>query len=218
MGNDPPATAHGEETLPWLTLHAASALLGVAPATVRRWADAGRIPTRRTPGGHRRFDPQAVQTLALAQRQAPPAETGPVVPFGSPVPGQQPWHTHLTHHGPGTVQMRELGQRLLGLLIQYLAWQGDDRRFLADARAVGVGYGEAARAMGVPMSEIVQAFLYFRRTFWHMALQIPPVAQANDVQEMNRISERIEHFMDAVLLSTILGYEQARAEAISTAP
>jgi len=107
--------------------------------------------------------------------------------------------------------MRELGQRLLGLLIQYLAWQGDDRRFLADARAVGAHYGGAARAAGVPMSETVQAFLYFRHTFWGMALQIPPVTQATDVPEMARIGERIEHFMDAVLLSTIMGYEQAPA-------
>ena len=141
-----------------------------------------------------------------------------MVSFGSPGPGQQSWHTHLTHHGSGTAQMRELGQRLLGLLIQYLAWQGDDRRFLADARTVGAGYGEAARALGVPISETVQAFLYFRRTFWHMALQIPPVAQANDVQEMTRIAERIEQFMDAVLLSTIIGYEQAPADLISPAP
>jgi len=39
----------------WLSLSEASALLGVHPTTVRRWADSGDIPCLRTPGGHRRF-------------------------------------------------------------------------------------------------------------------------------------------------------------------
>jgi excisionase family DNA binding protein len=189
----------------WLSLHEASAHLGVSPSTLRRWADAGRIPSRRTAGGHRRFDPAAVQALAR-QSAAPPSPA--LAPLAAPGPEAQPWHAHLTH-GPGATHMRELGQRLLGLLIQYLTWHGDDRRFLADGRAVGADYGAAARSVGVPMSETVQAFLYFRGTFWRMALQIPPVTQATDVPEMARIGERIEHFMDAVLLSTIIGYEQA---------
>ena len=38
----------------WLTLGAASALLGVSESTIRRWADAGEIRSYRTSGGHRR--------------------------------------------------------------------------------------------------------------------------------------------------------------------
>lgn len=214
MGNDPQSTANGDGPTPWLTLHATSTLLGVSPATVRRWADAGRISTRRTPGGHRRFDPQAVQMLAQAQRPPGAAESGSLAPMGPPLPGQQPWHTHL-RHSPAAEQMRGLGQRLLGLLIQYLAWRGDDNRFLADGRTVGVSYGAAAYAAGISLRETVEAFLYFRSSFWRMAVQIPPVAQAMDAPEIVRIAERIEHFMDGVLLSTITGYEQA---ALSTAP
>lgn len=30
-------------------------MLGVNPRTVKRWADDGRLPSFRTPGGHRRF-------------------------------------------------------------------------------------------------------------------------------------------------------------------
>ena len=40
----------------WLTLSEASRLLGVHPATLRQWADAGQVPSYRTPGGHRRFE------------------------------------------------------------------------------------------------------------------------------------------------------------------
>lgn len=197
-----------EATEDWLTLDATSTLLGVSPATVRRWADAGRLPARRTAGGHRRFDPQAVHQLALARRVPADPDGAPLARIAVPPAGQPTWHTHLSH-SPVAAQMRGLGQRLLGLLIQYLAWQGDDRRFLADGRAVGAGYGLAASAAGVSLGETVEAFLYFRSSFWRMALQIPPVAQATDVPEVLRIAERIEHFMDAVLLGTIDGYAQA---------
>ena len=40
---------------PELSLHEASILLRVSRATVRRYADAGRLNCQRTPGGQRRF-------------------------------------------------------------------------------------------------------------------------------------------------------------------
>jgi hypothetical protein len=103
--------------------------------------------------------------------------------------------------------MRGLGQRLLGLLIQYLVWQGDNSRFLHDGRQMGARYGQIARDAGISMRDTVQAFLYFRGTFWRTALQMPAVTQASDVAEVMRIAERIDHFMNEVLLSTISAYE-----------
>jgi excisionase family DNA binding protein len=189
----------------WLSLKEASELLSVAPSTVRRWADCGRIPTHRTPGGHRRFDGAVVRAMVRATTTAHgvPASLWAVSARSL---GQQPWHAHFAQPAMAE-QMRGLGQRLLGLLIQYLVWHGDDSRFLSDGRAVGASYGQAARAAGVSMRETVQAFLYFRGAFWRMALQLPPVAQASDVPEIIRISERIDHFMNEVLLSTIGAYE-----------
>ncbi len=39
----------------WLTVGEAAAFLGVSEPALRKWADAGRIPSYRTLGGHRRF-------------------------------------------------------------------------------------------------------------------------------------------------------------------
>ena len=39
----------------WLTIHEASDLVGVSPATLRRWTEAGDLEAFVTPGGHRRF-------------------------------------------------------------------------------------------------------------------------------------------------------------------
>ncbi|MEU8196368.1 BldC family transcriptional regulator [Microbispora amethystogenes] len=43
-----------------------AALLRVDPKTVTRWAATGRIPSIRTPGGHRRFPRAAVMGLLTA--------------------------------------------------------------------------------------------------------------------------------------------------------
>lgn len=198
------------ENAAWLTLHEVSTQLGVAPSTVRRWADAGRIPARRTEGGHRRFDPAAVRALRASlapveSHHAGPPSIGQLAVSTKRV-GQQPWHAHFAAAAVGE-EMRGLGQRLLGLLIQYLVWQGDNSRFLHDGRQMGARYGQIARDAGISMRDTVQAFLYFRGTFWRTALQMPAVTQASDVAEVMRIAERIDHFMNEVLLSTISAYE-----------
>ena len=47
----------------WLSLQEASNMLGVHPSTLRQWADSGKIPTVRTPGGHRRFAESDVRAV-----------------------------------------------------------------------------------------------------------------------------------------------------------
>ena len=200
-----PATDPNSSHAAWMTLHEASAFLGVAPSTVRRWADAGRIPIRRTEGGHRRFEAAAVRALRAATATAG-RESGSVMALPQQRPAQQAWHAHFASAAVAD-QMRELGQRLLGLLIQYLVWQGDNNRFLDDGRQVGANYGAVARDAGITMRETLEAFLYFRQTFWRTALQMPAVTEASDVAEVMRIAERIDHFMNEVLLSTISAYE-----------
>lgn len=49
----------------------AAALLGVSVDTVRRWADDGRLATRRTEGGHRLVDAADLARLATALAEAP---------------------------------------------------------------------------------------------------------------------------------------------------
>jgi len=56
------------EAEPLLTPAQASAILGVDPKTVSRYARAGKISFIRTLGGHRRFKEQEVRALAQAKR------------------------------------------------------------------------------------------------------------------------------------------------------
>jgi excisionase family DNA binding protein len=65
---DPLAPTASTAGRAWPSLGPASALLGVDPGTLRRWADEGRVTVYTTPGGHRRFDRRALERLASQRR------------------------------------------------------------------------------------------------------------------------------------------------------
>jgi len=53
-------------------------MLGVSPSSLRAWAAAGRVPHRRTQGGHRRFEFDALVAWLAERGGGPPAErSGP---------------------------------------------------------------------------------------------------------------------------------------------
>lgn len=200
-----------------LSLQEASEMLGVTASTLRRWADAGRVPMKRTLGGHRRFAREDIRKLA-----ASPAPQVPGIVAAQPQAGargwgvderemaRQEWHARLATKAPPD-RMRGLGQRLLGLLIQYLNRREDDGRFLGEARMVGVNYGRETREARVEMHDTVEAFLYFRNAFSEMAMPIPGIAQPTDLDEALALQKRLNRFMDAILLGLISGYEGGEA-------
>src|SRR3990172_5671153 len=47
----------------WLTIREASDLIGVSPATLRRWTEAGDLEASVPPGGHRRLDRSSILGL-----------------------------------------------------------------------------------------------------------------------------------------------------------
>ena len=58
----------------WMSVHEAAPLMGVSPATLRRWSDAGDIRTFTTPGGHRRFSRSAIAGLLPDETHGPTAD------------------------------------------------------------------------------------------------------------------------------------------------
>jgi excisionase family DNA binding protein len=192
----------------WITLQEASELLGVTTSTVRRWADAGKLPVKRTLGKHRRFLRAAVLQLneAPGETTVAPGQPREVWGVNTHELTRQQWHARLMTRMDSD-RMRMLGQRLLGLLMQYINRREDDARFLNEARGVGANYGREARAAGVSMHDTVEAFLFFRGTFSQLALPLPGISQPNDLAEAAALHARIDRFMDAILLGTIAGYE-----------
>ena len=194
----------------WITLTEAATLLATPLSTVRRWGDQGILQVRRTPGGHRRFSRASV----VAVHERGPGTTPPVLPAPMPwnldqtVLARQNWHAHFQAAGEAS-RMRGLGQRLLGLLIQYLTRREEDSRFLAEGREIGAAYGTEAAQSAASLHDLVEAFLFFRSSFMALALQVPTAAHANDANEIARLWQRADRFMNEVLLGTIRGYEAA---------
>jgi len=54
----------------WLRVQQAAELLDVSPSTLRRWSDAGKVSSRRTPGGQRRFSRDDLVALLTPQEIA----------------------------------------------------------------------------------------------------------------------------------------------------
>lgn len=195
----------------WISLHEASALLGIAASTLRRWGDSGRLPMKRTLGGHRRFLRGAIEQLSRPRQVQPvaphrSAAASPGWGFDTRALARQDWHTRLATRADAD-RMRGLGQRLLGLLIQYINRREEDGRFLSEARAIGANYGGEAREAGVSIHDTVEAFLFFRGSFSRLAMPVPGIAQPHDLAEAATLQTRIGTFMDAVLLGAIDGYE-----------
>src|SRR5688500_16109777 len=123
----------------WLSIQEASQLLRVSSSTLRRWTEKKQVPVSKTPGGHRRYSAKVIQELAQAMPSQSLAELTPTPPVvadwsdASSRIGQQPWYPQFAP-AKTAKEMRGMGQRLLGLLIQYVTRRNEDSRFLQESR------------------------------------------------------------------------------------
>lgn len=207
----------------WLTLGAASKVLGVDPDTLRRWADAGKIEVFTTPGGHRRFPRSAVEAMLPRPR----AKRALLTALGEPpdrvaeelrrrvrsdaaAMSEQEWHTRLDER---SIQwFRERGRRMGDLLLGYLDTQRRAGRgqFVAQAEALGKEYGVEAAKRGLSIGEATQAFLFFRARF--MA-EIATVArrQSLDASQTTALFEEADRALDGVIVALVEGHRAAPA-------
>ena len=146
----------------WLSLDEAARRLSVHPATLREWADKGRIRTFRTPGGHRRFSETDV--IALGAHTKPDLSLLMHATVG---------HARIaTSHGrldseawyarfddAAKQRQRELGVELVEVLVEYL---GDpDGEWKGRIEQLGARYAELASSVGLPLGDAMRAFHLF---------------------------------------------------------
>lgn len=152
----------------WLSLQDAANRLNVHAATLRRWADSGDLPHMLTPGGHRRFAVSDLEKFAgdrrVQQRKVslPEAWAAKAITHTrQEMPAADNTHWMSTLSDAARAQHRALGQRLMGLTLQFIS-ADDGEHLLTEARAIGTDYGLLSRQFGVPMTDALQAALYFR--------------------------------------------------------
>lgn len=205
----------------WLTLSEASSLMGIHPITLRSWADAGLVPMFRTPGGHRRFRRSELDAF-LDTRNAPPSPHHLISPPDQTLalirqaisthPIQQSeWYAKLSDEQRALHRM--LGQRLLGLLLQYVSRTDNAHDFLEQARDLSRQYGiELARAH-LGSGDLARAFLFFRRAIIN-ATYHPAGAHAQGDADGIRLLERINEFMDELLIAALNDYDRTLEQQI----
>jgi excisionase family DNA binding protein len=214
------ALAHLESS--WLTLSKASELLGIHPTTLRAWVDAGMVHAFLTPGGHRRFKESELRAF-LESRRANLSPRG-----AEPIPEQaiaqvrnqlrhmdvarHTWYRRLSDDEKN--RHRTTGAQLLRLLLSYVSRQDNPEQFLAQARQVAQEYGRNFAAADSSVSELAQAFLFFRRMIVNAAYSPTANRVMNDEEGM-RLLERINEFMDELLIATLDAFDRASSHPLS---
>lgn len=204
----------------WLTLGKASRLLGIHPTTLRAWVDAGMVHAFLTPGGHRRFKESELRAFVESRRADATSREMVVIPERTieQVRDQlrhvemrdHPWYRRLSDADKN--RHRTTGARLLGLLLQYVSRQENPEQFLSEARLVAQEYGRNFASANSSVSELAQAFLFFRRMIVSAAYSPAANGVLNDAEGM-RLLERINEFMDELLIATLDAFDQTAALA-----
>jgi excisionase family DNA binding protein len=198
-------------------LSEASRVLGVSPATLRRWSDAGRLRVFTTPGGHRRFSRSALERLLPADRSRRPSIGGAGLSpsriartyrrASRDAAPELPWVLKLSDEQ--RILFRERGQVLAASLLHYLdATQPDTAaHHLKAASTTAAEYGRVAVTLGLSLSQTVEGFLRFRAPFHH-ELAVAARRRGFDTAEMTDLLEAAERAMDRLLVATMRGHAQ----------
>jgi len=203
----------------WLSLSAASDLIGVHPATLRAWANQGRVASQRTAGGHRRFRRSDLDHWAKTQHEPLPGiemlihnalgrvrMTLESPSFGGMDHVEMPWLDRLD--ADARSQHRDLGRRLLTDLATAL----DAEAPSSATRTLGADYARLSRRQGLTLSEAVQAFLFFRDSLIDSLIQMAAYAGASASPDWLRLTRRLNDFTNTVLLGLIETYQQLDSE------
>jgi len=197
----------------YLSLSAASKLLGVHTTTLRRWADQGAIPVYVTPGGHRRFARSDIEALAarkpLSAQSLPSAWASKALAHTRSElagPAARPaWLTHVSEEDRDS--WRRIGQQLMGLVLRYLHSSPEDESLLGEARSIGADYARQARRAGMPLTAALQAALFFRDQLVDAAMDLPEEASVRH-EESARLLRRISRVANEVHLAVAAAYDQ----------
>lgn len=201
---------------PWLPIGAASRLVGVGPDTLRRWADAGKVQSYQTAGGHRRFLRSSLEAITSTSHR-PRYETGQLPDAASTIVGDvqrrmqrtgyagMPWQSRLS--AEQRADFRRWGQRTFNLVIEFVAATKRRERelLLAEAERMGSLYGHEASAAGLSLAEAVEAFLFYRSPVLeailaHLRRRVAEVSQVTAaVREANAA-------IDQVLVALVASY------------
>jgi excisionase family DNA binding protein len=198
----------------WVTLGAASQLLGVSESTIRRWADAGEVRSYRTNGGHRRILESDLHQIVAQAAAAPGRDADRIsdIALGRVKRrlsrGRQN-HTMVSLEGlsdEGRSRLRLMGRQMVDLFARYISSGSRGDRFREDARTIGHEYGRMLVESGIGLTAAVATFNQLRRSLEETASQIATEAGLPTDEAVEAVEHTLE-LADIVLEGMAEVYE-----------
>lgn len=199
----------------WLSLRHAADILGVHPATVRNWADEGKIGSRRTAGKHRRFSRADLERFAQAQPDVQPIEVQLILQnaLGSTRMqigehanlSQIEWYSLMSE--ATREKMRHQGRAVLEGLREYLGKNAPDP-LLSTAINLGKSYAELLIADDLTLPQATRGFLYFSDFVVNAILTWSELSQPRNPSEWANLLRQVNTYINTMLLSIIEYYEE----------
>ncbi len=193
----------------WVNMARACEVLGVNESTVRRWADAGQIGCFRTPGGHRRFSERELLELVEGRsggrrRELEEAALRRIRRDLSSGHRDVDWYEQLAADERET--LRPLGRRLVELVDDDIARRRPHTEIEREVDAIGERYGHVLFERGMPLSQAIEAFTFFRRSLDEAAKRLAE-RRRMDASEAARAREHIAGLADRVLRGVSASYD-----------
>ena len=206
--------ASRSDTSEWVSLRRAAEILGVHPATVRNWADSGKLPYRRTAGKHRRFNVNDLAEYADAQIDIQPIELQVIIQnalgqtrmqVGSAQLESAPWYQAMSDEGKR--QLSEQGRRVLEAIRRYVAAGAPDAD-LATAITLGKDYADHLIADGLTLPQAMRGFYFFSDFVLNSILTWSELSPPKSSNEWSTLLRQVNTFMNAIQLSIVEFYEE----------
>ncbi|QPC82628.1 helix-turn-helix domain-containing protein [Phototrophicus methaneseepsis] len=202
------------ESNEWLSLKQAADILGVHPATVRNWADDGKLPFRRTPGKHRRFRRDDLLHYAQSQGELQPLEVQVIIQnalgsarmhVGEGDLSEMRWYKDMSDDG--RQYMRKQGRRVLDALRAYLGAGAPDE-MLSEAIAIGKDYAKALSEDEMTLPQAMRGFFYFSDFVVDSILTWSELSPPRNSSEWSTLLKQVNAFIHTMLLSIAEYYEE----------
>ncbi len=200
----------------WLSLSDAADLLGVHFTTLRRWTDLGLVDHVRTPGGMRKYTRKAIDDFIERhhhqvpnQRALEEIKNQVVIDTRAGLSSQkitdQGWYLQLNEDH--RMQMRNSGNHLIALLVQYCTRDSNNEILLQEGGRIAQEYGQFCYCAGMTLAECTRIFLFFRRSMLNTIHTAGTQRALRDV-DSHHLFERMGFFLDEFLVGMVEGFNQ----------
>ena len=198
----------------WVSLRRAADILGVHPATVRNWADTGKLSFRRTAGKHRRFNVKDLNDYVQSQVDIQPVELQLIIQsalgqtrmqVGSDRLETAPWYVAMSDESK--VHLREQGRSVLEAIRSYVIAGAPDEQ-LSAAITLGKDYAAHLIADGLTLPQAMRGFYFFSDFVLNSILTWSELSPPNSSSEWSTLMRQVNTFMNTIQLSIVEYYEE----------